>query len=349
MLSSLLFAIFDPAHGLKLATAVSLLYQLILKHDDLEGKFILNPKVNRGDSLLHANREGIFSVIGYLSIYLASVYFGKLITWKKRNSVRDWMEYALQTLLQVFVLWGLYMVSTTYGDQPCRRSANLSYVLLMVALNYSLLWGQMFLALVLVCIQHIGLIFGPIIFYELDAFHKKQASKLQGLQRMSKDFSKVKREKLEDVQNDDDVDEQLQNLEDRLNATFEKMKACKPGTPSESRLRKEVSEIENEIAGVEGKLGKDISDEEEEQNDLQRKNLVLMPDLSRSPVILEAICYNALAIFLLGNLLTGLINSMIYTMYTAAYLALCYLWFYATVIYSVSITLYWYKIQLKFW
>lgn len=343
-----MFSIFDPAHGLKLATAVSLLYQLILKHDDLEGKFILNPKVNRGDSLLHANREGVFSVIGYLSIYLSSVYFGKLIMWKKRTSVRDWMEYALQTLLQVLVLWGLYTVSTTYGDQPCRRSANLSYVLLMVALNYSLLWGQMFLALVLVCIQHLGLIFGPIIFYELDAFHKKQASKLQNLQRMSKDFSKVKRKKREE---DDDIDEELQSLDDRLNATLEKMKTCEPGTPSESKLREEISQIENEIAGVESRLGEDNSDEDEGQIDdgLEGKNLVLMPDLSRSPVILEAICYNALAIFLLANLLTGLINSMIYTMYTAAYLALCYLWFYATVIYSVSITLYWYKIQLKFW
>ncbi len=166
---------------------------------------------------------------------------------------------------------------------------------------------------------------------------------------MNKDFSKVKREKRE--KEDDNIDEQLQSLDDRLNATLEKMKACEPGTSSELKLCEEISEIENEIAEVESRLGKDNSDEDEGQidDDLKGKNVVLMPDLSRSPVILEAICYNALAIFLLGNLLTGLINSMIYTMYTAAYLALCYLWFYATVIYSVSITLYWYKIQLKFW
>lgn len=325
------------------AGVVGALYEKLLSYDDLQSNYIMNSKINRNSSLLNANREGIFSVAGYLSIYLASVSIGKVVNWKARTSMQDWMEYAWQTFIQVLILWGFYAFTTSYCDiQPCRRTANISYVLLMIALNYSLMWFQMFLAFFQVCLQHVGLIYGPIVFYELKKYHSNPKRKLESLYRLNKDFRKVKQE------DSDELDRKLKELEERQDAALEMIKNFKPGGPSKVEIFQEIVAIENEIEELEGRLEEEASDGGYKMKGLE-SNKVLLPDLSMSPVILEAIAFNGLAVFLLGNLLTGLINCLVYTMYTSTYLSVCYLWLYATVISTVSLTLFWFRIQLKFW
>lgn len=277
---------------------------------------------------------------------MASVYFGSLIYRKQRTTTRDWIDYTCQTLLQISILWGMFGICVSYGIKPCRRTSNMGYILFMVALNYSLLWFQMFIALLLVCLQHLGLSYGPMIFYELATFHQKEKERISNLQKRSKDFGIIKERGLNEKEAEK-ADSKLQILEHRLHAASEKL------DNQESRnfqdVMTEITEIENEMNKLEEYF---LSQEhaksggsEEEKN----RKLVVLPDLTKSHVILEAICYNGLAVFLLGNLLTGLINCMIYTMYTPPYLSLCYLWFYSTVIFAFSVTLYWHQIQLKFW
>lgn len=117
-----------------------------------------------------------------------------------------------------------------------------------------------------------------------------------------------------------------------------------------------IKHLEEELSHLETRLEGETEEEEEEKkrnenkiNLTNEKNLISMPDLTKSPVTLEAICYNGLLVFLFGNLLTGLVNCMMHTMYVPNYLALCYLWAYASIISTVSIVLYTNNIQLKFW
>jgi len=152
----------------------------------------------------------------------------------------------------------------------------------------------------------------------------------------------------------------LEQLEKELNtavARFEKNKSA--GGEDVQKLREMIHKIEKEANLIQDKYGKpddnkgsDCEDkglsETEEYKEISR-SLVVLPDLSSPPVTLEAICYNGLGVFLLGNLVTGLVNYLVYTMYEGDESAFIYLWCYASVISGISLSLYWFNIQLKFW
>jgi len=65
--------------------------------------------------------------------------------------------------------------------------------------------------------------------------------------------------------------------------------------------------------------------------------------------IIEAVNYNGLAIFLLANISTGIVNKTIQTIYTSDGVAILILTFYMVFVSGVSVLLYRYKIHLKFW
>jgi len=303
----------------------------------------MNSSVSR-DSLIDANREGIFSVVGYLSIYFASVYVGKVIYTGKKATIEEWMVYACRSGFHVILLWLVFMVSTAYGYPASRRVANMSYILWILASNCTVLWVCIVVNLMQSIAQHSGLLHGPLITYELNELKKKGVKKINNAVVNDKTKKKCYGKSSEEVQ----VEEKLLELEDKLQ---EFKQSGRASISSEVASLIENIEVELEL------IGKKVKEEEEEESEKDKqtreetteRNLISLPDLAKSPVTLDAICYNGLGVFLLGNVLTGLVNCMVQTMYVPGYVGLCFLWAYASVVALASLVLHAYEIQLKFW
>lgn len=122
------------------AVLLAAAYQLALELTELKAFVLTAPRTN----LFSQNREGIFSFVGYLSIFLAGQGTGMYVI--PRNIVPgaptgSWTQ--RKRLLQVLTVasfsWSVaYMVTAEYyglGLTVSRRLANLPYVLFVVAFN----------------------------------------------------------------------------------------------------------------------------------------------------------------------------------------------------------------------
>lgn len=301
--------------------------------------YILSQDVDRSN-LIRANREGLFSVWGYLTIYFCSVYVGKVMYSVKTQRIKDWAMYAARGLIHGILLWIMHQVSVSFGNPSCRRAANLSYSLWILATNYTILWVLVIISLVQAVVQHMGLLHGPLISYELRKLMEREDGKIKKLtqQLKKKCYGKSKREV--------EVEKTLSMLEDKLE---EFMQSGKSSIYSE--VAPQIKHLEEELALIGGQLEEEEEGEKDKEMEptTTENNLITLPDLTKSPVTLEAICYNGLLVFLLGNLLTGLVNCLVNTVYAPDYLALSFLWAYVSVVSTVSVVLYNYGIQLKFW
>jgi glucosaminylphosphatidylinositol acyltransferase len=147
-LADVLTAFIIPSYEV-LSVVFVVAYEIVLDNTSLKAYILVSP---RGPDLLSKNREGIFSFIGYLSIFLAGRGTGMMIipqsppphsknkkvaaanelAWKERRSL-------IQKLVIQTVVWILlFVVSTAYlglGLRVSRRLANLPYVLWVNAFN----------------------------------------------------------------------------------------------------------------------------------------------------------------------------------------------------------------------
>ncbi|KTW32284.1 glucosaminyl-phosphotidylinositol O-acyltransferase [Pneumocystis jirovecii RU7] len=107
--------------------------------------YILNaPRTN----LISANREGIFSLIGYLIIYLSGIDTGKYLFYENKSSKKNNSINQYKVILKIFSLFVFYSVIsyyfTFYGKHPIsRRLTNLPYVYLISACSLGCLVCQM--------------------------------------------------------------------------------------------------------------------------------------------------------------------------------------------------------------
>ncbi|KFP74883.1 PREDICTED: phosphatidylinositol-glycan biosynthesis class W protein [Acanthisitta chloris] len=131
--ASLLLAIFPKKNSWMVGLTLAVLYQLILSSTSLK-TFILHGSSGRGSRVgfLDANREGLFSLFGYLAIYMASVQVGVWLL-ERRSSVRGWVEAVWALLLTVVVLFAFLHVSQACADPVSRRMANLSFCIWVMA------------------------------------------------------------------------------------------------------------------------------------------------------------------------------------------------------------------------
>jgi len=122
------------------ALLLCLAHELFLSHRVAE--WILNPSTQRLD-FISSNREGIFSIHGYVALHLAGVAFGAMI-FKREEGEENTFARALSQCKRLF-LWALIMWASLYYSQrelfmqPSRRLANWNYFNWMVAYNVSLL------------------------------------------------------------------------------------------------------------------------------------------------------------------------------------------------------------------
>lgn len=119
-----------------IAVLLGLGYEIALESTDLT-KFILTaPRTD----LLSKNREGVFSFIGYLAIFLIGQGTGMYVLPGEPRRARAWQDPILRQLLLWTAVWSAaFVLLTDYrvgaNLRVSRRMANLPYVLGVVAFN----------------------------------------------------------------------------------------------------------------------------------------------------------------------------------------------------------------------
>ncbi|KAG7141773.1 GPI-anchored wall transfer protein 1 like [Verticillium longisporum] len=154
-----------------LALLLAVLYQVVLESTPLKAYILTAPR----DGLLSANREGVFSFVGYLAIFLAGQDTG-MYTLPRTINPRSTSDPATQrtTLLLTMAVWtavwtALYFLATSYtwgdGLDVSRRLANLPYVLWVAAFNS----GQ----ILFYCL--VDTLFFPAFYHATDAKTERDA------------------------------------------------------------------------------------------------------------------------------------------------------------------------------
>ncbi|RDW90104.1 putative GPI anchor biosynthesis protein Gwt1 [Aspergillus mulundensis] len=125
-----------------LSLGVAVLYQVALESTDLKGYILVSP---RGSDLLSKNREGVFSFLGYLAIFLAGRATGIRIipsgispsTTPQQARKRVLISVGLQALgcVALFALNSTYFLGYGANIPVSRRLANMPYVLWVAAFN----------------------------------------------------------------------------------------------------------------------------------------------------------------------------------------------------------------------
>lgn len=125
-----------------LAISIMILYQVLLESTDLKSYILISP---RGEDLISKNREGIFSFLGYLAIFLAGRGAGTRIIPRGTSSSKSPQQARKSMLvsltLQVLFWSTLFFFNSTYafgygaGIRVSRRLANMPYVLWVSAFN----------------------------------------------------------------------------------------------------------------------------------------------------------------------------------------------------------------------
>ncbi|KAL3469658.1 GWT1-domain-containing protein [Aspergillus californicus] len=134
-------AILIPSYEI-LALGVAVLYQVALESTDLKSYILVSP---RGPDLLSKNREGIFSFLGYLAIFLAGRATGirimPSITSPSTTPQQTRKSILMSLGAQAFACAALFAMNSTYflgygANIPVsRRLANMPYVLWVAAFN----------------------------------------------------------------------------------------------------------------------------------------------------------------------------------------------------------------------
>jgi len=112
--------------------------------------------------LITANREGLFSCIGYLAIYLAGVSWGHQI-WSTPGSWSEGRGLGRQLSLWVVMMWASLWYSSTLFLPPSRRMANYTFYTWIVAYNLTLLTLFLAVDLLLIASSEMRLIPGPML------------------------------------------------------------------------------------------------------------------------------------------------------------------------------------------
>lgn len=125
-----------------LSLLVAVAYQVVLESTDLKAYILVSP---RGPDLLSKNREGIFSFIGYLAIFLAGRAAGLTVIPRSTDPTQTPAQARQKLLVRLLMTAGnyalLYYFTSTYGHgigqliPVSRRMANLPYVLWVSAFN----------------------------------------------------------------------------------------------------------------------------------------------------------------------------------------------------------------------
>lgn len=129
VVASAILVMFPISVSWLLSLLVSGVYQAVLETTDLKSFLTQN---SERISFVQANKEGIFSVVGYVAVYMAGVQVGVYLT-RTRTLVKDWIGAIRNLLLGSFGLWVALHVCQTHVEPVSRRMANLPFCIWTVA------------------------------------------------------------------------------------------------------------------------------------------------------------------------------------------------------------------------
>ncbi|KAK2712093.1 hypothetical protein QYM36_010947 [Artemia franciscana] len=129
------------------AVFISCIYEVILQNG-LRNRLLSD---NDRSTFIWANREGIFSICGFLAIYWTAVEIGRYLN-EERRTIRQWTDVLIALIFCKIVLdFVLEYVESVCGS-PSRRLADLGYILWMVSFNIFLIilcfFADLFLVLI---------------------------------------------------------------------------------------------------------------------------------------------------------------------------------------------------------
>jgi phosphatidylinositol glycan class W len=108
-----------------------LLYQLALSFGGVTEYILEHPRTN----VLHANKEGLCSWIGYLAIYLIGAQCGSWLLQPQRSTTQSRWQALQWTAVATLLCWLLTFLVAQFVQAPSRRMANAAYVLITLATN----------------------------------------------------------------------------------------------------------------------------------------------------------------------------------------------------------------------
>ncbi|XP_060719566.1 phosphatidylinositol-glycan biosynthesis class W protein [Tachysurus vachellii] len=129
VVASTILTVFPISVSWLLSLLISGAYQLILETTNLKSFLTQN---SERSSFVEANKEGIFSVVGYVAVYMAGVQVGVYLM-KTRTLVKDWIRVIRNLLLGSFGLWVALHVCQMHIEPVSRRMANLPFCLWTIA------------------------------------------------------------------------------------------------------------------------------------------------------------------------------------------------------------------------
>ncbi|XP_062845085.1 phosphatidylinositol-glycan biosynthesis class W protein [Trichomycterus rosablanca] len=129
VVASALLVVFPIKISWLVALLLSGVYQIMLETTDLKSFIIQNGERN---GFLQANKEGIFSVVGYIAVYMFGVQVG-LYVMQTRTLVRDWIRVVRNLLLTSFGLFMVLFACQTYIEPVSRRMANFPFCIWTLA------------------------------------------------------------------------------------------------------------------------------------------------------------------------------------------------------------------------
>lgn len=131
-----------------ISVALLLVHELILQLGAADYVIDANNQVKR-ENIFSANREGICSIMGYVALYLASVYIGyrlkkvDIVPDKKEEApvytnVRQLFWKSVRLVIVAMILWKItYILKNMFGVS--RRIANMGYVFWILSVGTSML------------------------------------------------------------------------------------------------------------------------------------------------------------------------------------------------------------------
>ncbi|XP_023227525.1 phosphatidylinositol-glycan biosynthesis class W protein-like isoform X2 [Centruroides sculpturatus] len=110
-----------------LSVVIITIYQYMLSGCKLNNYLFSDQR----DNIFQANKEGLYSLLGYISLYFAGVELGKFFS-KSRNTLQEWLKVLLTIWILNVILW-IFMKDVSHSiEQVSRRTANLPYCLWMI-------------------------------------------------------------------------------------------------------------------------------------------------------------------------------------------------------------------------
>ncbi|MEQ2262400.1 hypothetical protein XENORESO_010103 [Xenotaenia resolanae] len=130
VLASVLLVVLPAGQLWLFALLISGFYQFALETSELK-TFLMHNK-DREKDFVHANKEGIFSIAGYVALYLTGVQIG-LYVMQPRSQVKDCLKMLFILFLGSLLLYAALFICQTLVEPVSRRSANLPFVIWSVA------------------------------------------------------------------------------------------------------------------------------------------------------------------------------------------------------------------------